>query len=472
MATKKYLDEDGAVLLNQLLAAKFNTKADKTEIPTKTSDLTNDSNFAVDANYIHTDNNYTTAEKNKLSGIATGAQVNVIDTIKVNNVTQAVTNKTVDISVPTNTNELINGAGFITKDVNDLTYYTPTSELTELLGDKLDASLKGAPDGLAELDSNGKVPASQLPSFVDDIIEGYYHNGKFYEDSAYTKEISGETGKIYVDLPANLTYRWSGTAYVLISSSLALGETSSTAYRGDRGKIAYDHATDANRLTTAQTSGFYKFATSAEGHIKSVTAVAKADLTGLGVEDASNKVTSLSGSSTNTQYPGAKLVYDQLALKQDVIDSNHKISADNVDDTNTTHKFVTSEQITKLEGIETGAEANVIEVVKVDGTALTVTDKAVNIAGKENTSNKVSSLSASSTNTQYPGAKLVYDQLALKEAVANKVTSLSASSTNTQYPSAKLVYDQLALKINSADLIPLTNQEVNTIFDFEIAVNG
>ena len=128
--------------------------------------------------------------------------------------------------------------------------------------------------------------------------------------------------------------------------------------------------------------------------------------------------------------------------------------------------------ITKLAGIAAGAQVNVIETVKVDGTALTVTDKAVNITGKENSSNKVSSLSASSTNTQYPGAKLVYDQLALKEAVANKVTSLSASSTNTQYPSAKLVYDQLALKINSADLIPLTNQEVNTIFDFEIAVNG
>lgn len=188
-----------------------------------------------------------------------------------------------------------------------------------------------------------------------------------------------------------------------------------------------------------------------------------------GKENTSNKVTSLSSSSTDTQYPSAKLVYDQLATKQDVIDSSHKINADNVDDTNSTHKFTTASDITKLAGIATGAQVNVIETVKVDGTALTVTDKAVNITGKENTSNKVTSLSASSTDTQYPSAKLVYDQLALKEAIANKVTSLSSSSTNTQYPSAKLVYDQLALKLNIADLVALTNQEVTDIFDFELA---
>ena len=94
----------------------------------------------------------------------------------------------------------------------------------------------------ATLDSNGKVPSSQLPSFVDDVKEGYYYNGKFYEDSAHTTEIPAEAGKIYTDLTTNKTYRWGGTTYVEISESLALGETSSTAYRGDRGKIAYDHS--------------------------------------------------------------------------------------------------------------------------------------------------------------------------------------------------------------------------------------
>jgi len=121
------------------------------------------------------------------------------------------------------------------------TTYTKT-EVDTALTAKLDASLKGANNGLAELDVTGKVPTTQLPSFVDDVIEGYYYNNKFYADAEHTVEITGETGKIYVDLVTNKTYRWSGTQYVEISASLALGETSSTAYRGDRGKTAYDHS--------------------------------------------------------------------------------------------------------------------------------------------------------------------------------------------------------------------------------------
>ena len=79
----------------------------------------------------------------------------------------------------------------------------------------------------------GKIPTSQLPAYVDDVLE--YANLAAFPST-------GETGKIYLTLDTNLTYRWSGTAYVEISKSLALGETSSTAYRGDRGKTAYDHS--------------------------------------------------------------------------------------------------------------------------------------------------------------------------------------------------------------------------------------
>lgn len=69
-------------------------------VPTQTSQLTNNSNFVSDASYVHTDNNYTTTEKNKLSGIATGAQVNVIETIKVNNVALTPSSKAVNIEIP------------------------------------------------------------------------------------------------------------------------------------------------------------------------------------------------------------------------------------------------------------------------------------------------------------------------------------------------------------------------------------
>ena len=88
------------------------------------------------------------------------------------------------------------------------------------LGDTyVNKSQIGAANGIASLDSTGKVPSSQLPSYVDDVIEGYYYNGKFYTDSAHTEEITPETGKIYVDLDTNKTYRWSGTTYVEISQS-------------------------------------------------------------------------------------------------------------------------------------------------------------------------------------------------------------------------------------------------------------
>lgn len=107
---------------------------------------------------------------------------------------------------------------------------------------KIDLTEKGAASGVAELDSTGKVPSSQLPSYVDDVLDGYYNaaDGKFYTDSAYTTEIIGESGKIYVSLDSSIQYRWTGTAFAAIGGALTLGETASTAYRGDRGKIAYD----------------------------------------------------------------------------------------------------------------------------------------------------------------------------------------------------------------------------------------
>ena len=109
----------------------------------------------------------------------------------------------------------------------------------------------------ATLDSSGHVPSSQLPSYVDDVIEGYYSNGKFYSDSAKTKEIAGEGGKIYADLTTNKTYRWGGTAWVEISKSLAIGETAGTAYDGAKGaKNASDISllkTDVSTLKTDNT---------------------------------------------------------------------------------------------------------------------------------------------------------------------------------------------------------------------------
>lgn len=119
------------------------------------------------------------------------------------------------------------------KTASDIVEYTPaqsvkekldsldasTSNLSTNINNKLDRSLKGANNGLAELGSDGKVPLSQLPSSVDDVIEGYYKNSNFYKDSTGSTLITGETGKIYVDITTNKIYRWSGNSYVIISDT-------------------------------------------------------------------------------------------------------------------------------------------------------------------------------------------------------------------------------------------------------------
>lgn len=88
-------------------------------------------------------------------------------------------------------------------------------------------SEKGKANGVATLGSDGLIPAAQLPSYVDDVVE---------YDTRSSFPTTGETGKIYIALDSNKQYRWSGTTYTIISESLALGETAATAYAGDKGK--------------------------------------------------------------------------------------------------------------------------------------------------------------------------------------------------------------------------------------------
>lgn len=147
-------------------------------------------------------NDYTTAEKNKLSNLS-----NYDDTV-VKQRLSTIEGKEADWDSKADA-----------VHTHDNRYYTET-EVNTLLGGKCDLQ-------------DGKIVASQLPSYVDDVLS---YNTK--TDFPAT----GEDGKIYVAKDTNKTYRWSGSAYVEISESIALGETSSTAYRGDRGKIAYAHS--------------------------------------------------------------------------------------------------------------------------------------------------------------------------------------------------------------------------------------
>ena len=217
-------------------------------------------------------NDYTTNEQTKLSGIETGAQVNVQsdwsqadttadDYIKNKPTIGAAAAKAIDTSIENGSTsvklptsravaEFVEGKGYVT--------------ITDLgIGEAL---------GLATLDAAGKVPISQLPSYVDDVEE-------YATLSAFPEE--GLASKIYIALNTNLAYRWSGTTYVEISPSIALGETSSTAYAGDKGAAAYAHAVTNKGI--ALSSGLYKITTNSEGHVTAGTAVSKEDITILGI---------------------------------------------------------------------------------------------------------------------------------------------------------------------------------------------
>lgn len=260
-----------------------------------------DAILALDSNKVEAESgkglsteDYTSAEKSKLSGIQAGAQVNPgnattsvsglmssVDKIKLDGIAAGATAVTIDSTLA------ITGQAADAKATGDAIgakYTKPNGGIpkTDLessvqvsLGKAdtaLQSSLKGEANGLAELDNSGKVPTSQLPSFVDDVLE-YANLSEFPE--------TGESGKIYVAIDTNKTYRWGGTNYIEISASLALGETSSTAYRGDRGAAAYTHA--VTNKGSAFSNGLYKITTNTEGHVTSATSVTKNDLTSLGV---------------------------------------------------------------------------------------------------------------------------------------------------------------------------------------------
>lgn len=188
---------------------------------------------------------FTTALLEKLNGIASGANKTVVDNALSSTSTNPVQNKVVNSAlggkVPTS--RKVNGkalTGDITLSANDVK--------------AIPVSQKGVANGVASLGDDGKVISAQLPSFVDDVLEGYVADdlATFYKDSKKSSAYTAEAGKIYVDLTNNKTYRWSGSKYIVISETLALGTTASTAFPGDKGQTAYTHSQSAHAPSNAE----------------------------------------------------------------------------------------------------------------------------------------------------------------------------------------------------------------------------
>lgn len=180
-----------------------------------------------------------------------------------------------------------------------------TSELNSKVQQFINS--KGAPNGLASLNESGIIPSAQLPSYVDDVIE---------VDTFSNLPGTGESGKIYIVQDTNLTYRWSGTDYVEISKSLALGETSSTAYSGDKGKATTDKLnripdkliTDTVNVNQSTTEAVLNFTT----YRQEAQQIGRNTLT---ITSATTSQAGLMSSSDKTKLDGLK---DQAGITSDI----------------------------------------------------------------------------------------------------------------------------------------------------------
>lgn len=180
-----------------------------------------------------------------------------------------------------------------------------TSELNSKVQQFINS--KGAPNGLASLNESGIIPSAQLPSYVDDVIE---------VDTFSNLPGTGESGKIYIVQDTNLTYRWSGTDYVEISKSLALGETSSTAYPGDKGKATTDKLnripdkliTDTVNVNQSTTEAVLNFTT----YRQEAQQIGRNTLT---ITSATTSQAGLMSSSDKTKLDGLK---DQAGITSDI----------------------------------------------------------------------------------------------------------------------------------------------------------
>lgn len=150
-------------------------------------------------------NDYTTEDKNKLAQLENYSLPTASATVKGG--IKVGTGLTMD-------GEVLSVAGGGTADSVDWSNITNKPDLNE----KVNTSVLGQANGVATLDESGKVPSVQLPSYVDDVVEGYFFDNKFYNDEAHTSEITGEVSKIYIDVVSNLSYRYGGTTYTVITS--------------------------------------------------------------------------------------------------------------------------------------------------------------------------------------------------------------------------------------------------------------
>lgn len=282
----------------------------------------------------------------------------------------------------------------IDKEIQDRTT-ADTALKTELTGsiqevrDDLDTfkATKGQANGLASLGSDGKVPAAQLPSYVDDVIDVYatydvsptnqISNIKLYSDAAHANPVTGEAGKSYNDITEGhpgYQFRWSGTTWVPITSGgLIIGEISGTAYDGAKGKTTADELQGLKNfnpvrlvsITTDASKGTLNYESANGTGVKGLDILA-ASSTKAGVMTAADKVkldTTLPNqiaAETDAREAAINALQGELAddIAQEVVDRNTAIAAAKTELTTVINKEVSDRKAADTQ-VRTDLEAAV-----------------------------------------------------------------------------------------------------------------
>lgn len=346
-----------------------------------------------------------------------------------------------------------------------------TSELNSKVQQFINS--KGAPNGLASLNESGIIPSAQLPSYVDDVIE---------VDTFSNLPGTGESGKIYIVQDTNLTYRWSGTDYVEISKSLALGETSSTAYSGDKGKATTDKlnripdklitdTVNVNQSTTEAVLNFTTYRQEAQQVGRNTLAITSATISQAGLMSSSDK----------TKLDGLK---DQAGITSDIdaVQTNlethinnksnpHEVSKDqvglgNVDNTSDANKPISNATQTALNGKFSATDGNALKQRVDNIPELVATDITVD---SDNDSVNISLDKTSIVDGTLSGTTInINSATASKAGILvptdkSKIDKIITNGNGTKYLSDNGTYKEVSGGSSSSDINIIELQDIRDI---------
>lgn len=346
-----------------------------------------------------------------------------------------------------------------------------TSELNSKVQQFINS--KGAPNGLASLNESGIIPSAQLPSYVDDVIE---------VDTFSNLPGTGESGKIYIVQDTNLTYRWSGTDYVEISKSLALGETSSTAYPGDKGKATTDKlnripdklitdTVNVNQSTTEAVLNFTTYRQEAQQIGRNTLTITSATISQAGLMSSSDK----------TKLDGLK---DQAGITSDIdaVQTNlethinnksnpHEVTKDqvglgNVDNTSDANKPISTATQTALNGKFSATDGNALKQRVDNIPELVATDITVD---SDNDSVNISLDKTSIVDGTLSGTTInINSATASKAGILvptdkSKIDKIITNGNGTKYLSDNGTYKEVSGGSSSSDINIIELQDIKDI---------